>query len=291
MTNEAISLIINGRKITVPEAIQEWIVWLRSLGRSENTIYMAEVYMKAFCKHADIPHTFSPAVITHEQISAWVNACSPAKAATRSVMLAMVRSFFRFCSGKGWSIGDPSQLVEVNNGRLTFAQKEPRKRSLFTEGEIARLVAETRPRSFWRAAILLGRWTGLRLSDIACLEWASLEEPGHIRVWTQKRDRRVSLPLEPEELRVAVAEIHNLDDVYCFPEQRDLTMNVMMRSYLSTQFANLCRSCGIAGKSFHSFRHNRLTELVNNGMSLSDAALVAGHLSPETTRRYVHASL
>ncbi len=38
----------------------------------------------------------------------------------------------------------------------------------------------------------------------------------------------------------------------------------------------------------HVFRHTRITELLNNGMSLQDTAVMAGHTDVRTTMRYYH---
>ena len=38
----------------------------------------------------------------------------------------------------------------------------------------------------------------------------------------------------------------------------------------------------------HVFRHTRITELLNNGMSLQDTAVMAGHTDVRTTMRYFH---
>ncbi len=38
----------------------------------------------------------------------------------------------------------------------------------------------------------------------------------------------------------------------------------------------------------HVFRHTRITELLNNGMTLQDASVMAGHTDPKTTMRYFH---
>ena len=38
----------------------------------------------------------------------------------------------------------------------------------------------------------------------------------------------------------------------------------------------------------HVFRHTRITELLNNGMSLQDTAVMAGHTDVKMTMRYYH---
>ena len=55
---------------------------------------------------------------------------------------------------------------------------------------------------FWRAACHLSLEYGLRLSDIAKLEWVSFLKPGKLIVWTDKHDRRIELPLHPDTMRL-----------------------------------------------------------------------------------------
>jgi integrase len=287
LTNEAISYIVTGKKITMAGAIPEWAKLLEANGKSQNWIKYATGWMQAFIRDTNTAH-LPPTSITVEHVNAWVNAPTKSKASSRSVMLSAVRSFFKFANGSGWCVGNPANLAEVNLGKLPHAQKEALAKATFTEGEVKALIAAADPGSFWRAAIAIGRWTGLRISDIAGLEWASFEKMGKIIVWTQKRDRRVELPLEPNELWLAVLSIKHEHLRYVFPEQQAIISDPKRRSWLSKQFERLCLKCGIRGKSFHSFRHTRLTELVNAGMSLSDAALVAGHSSTATTSGYIH---
>ncbi len=42
------------------------------------------------------------------------------------------------------------------------------------------------------------------------------------------------------------------------------------------------------GPYLYVFSHTRITELLNNGMSLQDTAVMAGHTDVRTTMRYYH---
>ena len=69
---------------------------------------------------------------------------------------------------------------------------------------------------------LLAAAAGLRLGDIAQLEHAALEVPGHIIVHTDKRDRRICLPINgtiTPGLAEILAEIPPTDSPYLFPAQ------------------------------------------------------------------------
>lgn len=287
LTNQVISLIVASKKVTVAKAIEDWLAWLRTLGRSENTISCYGTELRAFAAFAKIGH-LAPASIRDETINQWINSPGTRKAGTRNVQLAQIRSFFEFCAAKGWTYGDPSRLVEVNLGKLSFAQKEPQQRAIFTDDEVFTLLAETPPHSFWSAAVAIGRWTGLRLSDIACLEWDSLATPGKIIVWTQKKDRRVSLPLEPKSLRRAVDYIEKVDQTYCFPGEREIIIDPKRRAALSVQFMRLCIKCGIEGRSFHCLRHSYCSAQDAAGIPVEHIARSVGHVNTFTTQKYIN---
>ena len=157
---------------------------------------------------------------------------------------------------------------------------------MFTPTEMARLGAGVIPGSFWARAVPIGRWTGLRLSDIASLEWASLSTT--IAVWTIKKDKRVELPLYPEELEQAVSGIPKVDEKYCFPEQRRIVWDPKRRHALSMQFKRLCHRCGIFGKSFHFLRHTYVTACWAAGEAPEHIAKHVGHSSTSQTRAYNH---
>jgi len=119
---------------------------------------------------------------------------------TRQVALGSVRTFFEFCASQGWIVADPSRQVALDYSTMTHEQKEATDKQPFTEDEVKHLVkvltadlklCETGKQElfrephhvlFWLFAVRLGAETGLRLSDIAQLEWRSLSELGLARL-------------------------------------------------------------------------------------------------------------
>ena len=62
-----------------------------------------------------------------------------------------------------------------------------------TEVEVKRMFWRLKYLNFWLPAVLIGRYTGLRIGDVVRLEWESLSTPGKFIVWTRKRDKRIAL--------------------------------------------------------------------------------------------------
>jgi integrase len=287
------SIMMGGKKMTVEEAIDPWKEWRAGRRHSPHSIAEAEIWVKAWAASQGVSRTPLTA-ITERRLDPWVNSTtSRNKMGTRLVMLSALRSFFSYCSARGWCTGNPAVLVTVDPWPLLHTQKESRRPELFTDDDVACLLALTgangrRPNQFWHAAIAISRWTGLRLGDVACLEWSCLAIPGKIAVWTQKRDRRVELPLEPEGLRNALLEISRYDPEFMFPEQREIVRNPKRRALLSTQFGKLCVLCGIFGKSFHGLRHTYVSDCYARGIPIEHISTCVGHSDAEVTRRYVH---
>lgn len=285
------SIISCGTNMTVEDAIEPWLEWRQMKHHSPHTIADAEIWVRAWATSIGILSK-SLKAINETHLDRWVNSTtSKSKLNTRAVMLSALRSFFTFCSAKGWTTGDPSALVSVDQFLLMHEQKEVRKQPIFTDDEVNSLLRLTsdngrRPNDFWHAAVAIGRWTGLRLSDIASLEWSCFSVTGKICVWTQKRDRRVELPLEPSELTEAILKVPRMDPCFIFPIQRALVRDPTLRSKLSRQFCNLCELCGIVGKSFHALRATYITDCLNKGIPIEHIAVKVGHSNPQTTLGY-----
>jgi integrase len=85
-----------------------------------------------------------------------------------------------------------------------------------------------------------------------------------MNVWTDKRDRRVSLPI-PSELVEAIAAIPIEDRRYCFPNEREITLSVEKRAKLSVQFGRICKQLEL-NHTFHDLRHTYATECDEKGI-------------------------
>jgi integrase len=220
------------------------------------------------------------------------------------------------------------QRVAVNFSILSHEQKEPGTRDIFTELELksirvhlaSRITAETALQKqlekqkekektvtgrkhlekkisesqqrqanlqFWQFAAHISNELGLRLGDIAQLEWACFSTPGRVVVWTDKRDRRISVPYS-DALDDLLTAIPVSSEKYLFPEQRDMQIDPKRRAVLSKQFTRLLEAIGIKGKSFHCFRHTRITRWRREGKSLEAIGEYVGHTNPETTKGYIH---
>lgn len=327
LTNQVIGHILAGGSLKLNEAVERWLAWAVSIGRSASIRNAYRLEMGAFLRMCKLNNEV-PAAITTEHISSFVNAEDGVKYNTRRNRLSVINSFFEFASANGWIMGNPSKLCKVIMNKLTHEQKETGVRHPFNDEEINRVasfcademtvamkelgqlneafrsqtdgnknrteggrVVEYQRNKFlvnlfWRTAVLMSRYVGLRLGDICLLEWESIKEPGRITVWTRKTHKRVSLILHPI-LADAISRVPQNKTKYVFPEQAEERLNTKRRAKLSVDFARLCNMLAIEGKSFHDIRARYIQVCVQEGIPLEQIAKNVGHSDTATTIRYL----
>lgn len=273
----------NPRKISILTAAQKWEEWMISVGRSPATVANSVVYVRAWVRDQKLEGS-RPSNVAENVIGTWINRQSPAKAGTRSVALSALRTFFRFCSAKGYCVGNPAELVEVNYRTLSQSQKEKKTRVTFTDEEVALLLAQPDP--FWRAAVAISRWTGLRLGDCATMEWSAVSKNKFV-LFTRKTSKRIEIPFYHPTLVRIVETIHRIDPQYLFPEQRAICIDPKRRPLLSWRFSALCKRLGIEGKSFHALRHSFAQDRYDRGQTMEGISRALTHSNESTTSIYV----
>ena len=288
LSREAISHIMTGGKLTTAKAITKFEESLLRR-RSPKTAANVMSILNAWATETEI-ESLPPSAITEAHVDEWINDPeSTLKAATRQINLSAIRTFFDFCQDHGWAVGNPAgrQRVNVNMRLMSHEQKEVSERVPFTDMEIKAILKQVKDNPFWTFAVIISNEIGLRLGDICQLEWQSFVKPGVAVVWTDKRDRRVEVPVSAR-ISDLLTEIPISSAQYMFPEEREMVLDVKRRSYLSIHFKRLCTRAGVTGKSFHCLRHGCITRWASQGKSLETIAKDVGHLDTDTTKGYIH---
>ena len=297
MTDSAISVAVNGRKVTLLQAYTNWDKWMDTV-MAPRTRANNAMYFNAFV-NAITGGTWSKTIttITPADVDGWINGSG--KKGTRRVKLAALRSFWKWAVAEGLTAKNPAALAKVKLDGMTHGDKETTKRDrIIGDGDYEKITnRETMPKSMrshgseWRSACIIARRTGLRMGDVLnieadCFDWRA----GTITVWTDKRDKRVKLKMHAD----IFAEFNPNAD----PEFWDgiggrvFTVLPMMysdpskRSYLSRLFSRHCKKLGITA-SFHDFRHTYATECRRLGQSMPHIASQLGHSSTDTTEGYI----
>lgn len=321
LSSRAIGQILTGRNLTCLKALEKFRQQHESVGRADKTVANHVLVITNWMKEAKV-ESVPPSSVTPQHIGRWINnpalgRIRPWKCSTRQVALASVRTFFGFCAHQGWIVSDPSRLVELDYSVMSLEQKEATEKQPFTDEEVKLLLAalsrdwklvETKKHVlfddgqvvlFWLVAVSVAKETGLRISDIAQLQWKSFQEAGKLITWTEKTNRRMELPIT-KELHALISEVPVNDPDYVFPEQRAIIRDVARRSGLSVQFARLCGRLGIEDRSFHSLRHYKAThafKVINKAtlaaklaetLSMEQIAALLGHASSKTSKGYIH---
>lgn len=276
LSQEAFQRLTVGRKITVARAISEWKDWMQTRRRSAHTI---ERYLGDIERLAD--GGLLVGAVTAKTVDAFVNA--DVSVSTRACRHAAMRSFFGFCQASGYRNDDPSRLTEVSFDGLTHEQKEPRRKGAFSDVEMEMLGGIEDP--FWKSAVVLGDAFGLRLSDVALLQWASFSETRFV-CYTEKTNTRVEIEI-PGAVKPLLEQLPRLDPTFVFPLQAAVLQDPKRRAALSVQFGRLLSGLNISGRSFHCLRRRFATKHASLGESIDEIRQKLGHSSVEMTNRYI----
>ena len=288
LTADTLSSIMSGKRLTCAELLTAWKEWRRLDSASPNTVYVGETWIRLFLDRYNL-HEKQVSFITRQMVFDFINSEDSGTRSTRMAKLSALRSLFSYAVSQALVVANPTAKMRVSHKAMTQEERTVHSRVPFTQAEYRQLTAKAT--GFWKVAIELGYWAGLRISDIALLEWSSLAN-GMLSIWTEKRDELVRLPIDSPilgggRLHLALIDLVPNQNRYVFPEQATLQQDVKRRATLSVQFGRLCESLGIEGKSFHCFRHGFVQRLDAQGIDLAEVSKLVGHGNSKSTFTYV----
>lgn len=290
LSREAISRITTGKKLSTKEAAEKWLASAHHRGEAPASTAKNRAVTNQWFTYLPHVRALPPIVLDEEHVAPFINRPGTAGASTRKRQLFALRGFLQYCADMGISMGNAANRVRVDLRALGHSQRESKPVEPFTLQEVETILANTE--GWWHWATGIAASTGLRLGDIAQLEKASLERPGFLVVWTDKRDRRVCLPINDSVtpgLSNIIAKIPTSDSLFMFPEQRHQYDHITSgRPKFSVYFGRLLKAIGIEGKTFHSLRHHAITRWHAQGFSLESCMTYAGHTTTKSHLNYVH---
>ena len=300
LTPQFIQRIAIGRRVTVKQAVADYLAYLPSTPASRATIHHSQWTLGAWVRDLDLgDNPLTDVQLKH--IDRWVNRPGRQKFETRKRTLADLRGFLHWAHSLGLIGHNPAAIADVKAELLPQAQRLRKERAPFTDQEIARLLSELKPGDFWHAAVLLSYETGLRLRDCALLQRASLIGRT-LSVGTVKSGRGGNTVVThrlSDQLLDSLGKAEGTRDYFFADVAADFhNQPVTAHAKYSTQFIRLCRRLGIEGKSFHGIRHtfamrthaqerHRIFNEVLNELTIQGVAKVMGHKSGETTKIYL----
>ncbi len=289
LTADAISVVTTGRRFTAADIMEAWEKD-SVMDVSAGTVTTYKVLLTAFFQSSD---SMDKPIATQKRnaLDAYVND-PECKASTRHTRLAALRSLWGFAAANSYISGNLAQTVRVRHRNMTHIQQEKEAAIPLTEAEYQCLLGSTKVSKFWRRAVILGYWLGIRIGDVCRMQVESIG-PDWVIVWTNKRGKRIKLPLtdpligHPDLLQVLAELRAETPAGYCFPEQNEV-INGKHRNKISMQAIRLLEQHGIQFKSYHSLRSSAACRWDAAGKTILEIGELLAHSDEETTKGYIH---
>jgi integrase len=281
------------RNVTLRSFANDWLAGKRlSVSHAAARQYerACELFLGELGTRADKPL----AGVTTADIAAYRDARLAENVAggTLTHYIKAIRSLFTSARRQGLVLTNPAEAIDL-------PRKRAHERVTFSVTELSALLVSASPQ--WATLLLLGWYTGGRLSDLARLSWDAVDlAAGTITIAQGKTGARVVVPIHSELGEHLCSIATDRGGPLC------PTLAVTPatgRDGLSQQFIGLMRSSGIDPqevktskhalplKSFHSLRHSFASALANCGVPSDLRMRLTGHRSETIHQLYTHHEL
>jgi integrase len=293
---------INGEPLhfrTAREWLTEWVESKRN-----------ETEQRAFLKYQQIVNEFLAHigakadrlldVITSADIRSWRDVLKRKglSAPTVNHAIKILRMPFKAAHDAGYVKINPNRKETVRPIKDDASDVE---KDVFTPEQVADLI-NAAPSEDWKGAILCGYYTGLRLRDIADLQWQAVDlDRRTITVTTRKTRKKVVMPIHPQFCAWLEKQTRGIAKAPVFPTlagksgggKSGLSMafkRIMERAKIK---GRLLREASGAGRSqsslsFHSLRHSFNSAMANAGVASEIRQKLTGHASAQMNAQYTH---
>jgi integrase len=278
--------------------ISDWFAhWLdmKEQVRSGKTMDRYRQVIRDFMASLGNRANLALAHITPKDVLMYRNSILAAKKTPRTANLSVkvVSAALNAALRQGFIPNNPATAVES----LPVKAEE---RATFTPAQISKLVRAAN--GDWRGAILLGYYTGARLSDVANMRWEALDWRNKVIRFTPRKTKRpVAIPLH-RDLERELLKRPGIGKAVMFPALAG--KDTGGRHGLSGRFAAIIEKAGIEANrtqgsggrrlsdlSFHSLRHSFNSAMANAGIAQEIRQKLTGHTSAETNKVYTHHEL
>lgn len=218
--------------------------------------------------------------IRSTDLAAWRDArLQEVSASTVRLELAVISHLYTIAR-KEWGMGGlqnpvdgvrKPQAVNARDRRLEAGEED---RLLAAAGEVSAELA---------AFVRLALETGMRLSEIAGLQWRHIDLASHVaHLPKTKNGTSRSVPLSDAATAVLISYPRRLDEHVFGPNTASIS------SRISHQFSRMCKQCGFHDLHFHDLRHEATSRFFERGFDIMEVASITGHKTLAMLKRYTH---
>ena len=244
-------------------ATDDFLTWAeRDRRRSPATLarYRAVLSMIPDAEHATV-----------EEVEHWWQSRYEQSPATRANELACLRSFYKWCTRFDVRPDDPTR-------RLDAPKVDNRVPRMVGRSDFERLLGEaTADAPDLRRAIALGGYAGLRVSEVAALDWADIDQEARRMFVRGKGRKERPVPLSPVLLD------------YLLPETGGNVVTAGGTAYsaatLQRKVNRLFARAGVR-HTFHDLRKRGASIALSKGASPAAVRVMFGWSSMETVSHY-----
>ena len=284
---------------TAREFLAEWVESKKNETELRTSLKYRQI-VDEFLTHIGVKADRLLREITPADIRSWRDALKRKGLAAPTVNDAIktLRMPFKAAHDSGYIEINPNTKTTV---RPVRDEARNVSKDVFTPTQLAVLLGAA-PSQDWRGVILCGYYTGLRLRDIADMQWSAVNLARQfLTVTTRKTRKDVVIPIHPRFAAWLSKQTRGIGKAPVFPSLCGKAGSG--KSGLSMTFKRIMDRAGIRGRllreasgegrsqsslSFHSLRHSFNAALANAGVEVELRQELTGHSSPAMNKNYTH---
>jgi len=286
-----------GESIYAPSVttyLAEWVENKRAKnapGTVERYEHTVEIFVKHLGENAKLPIT----AVTPVHVERFLKhrLCNGIAPKTAIIDIKTLSTAFNRALRYGIILSNPVLAVEL-------PKDDSSTREVFTHEQVGLMLKHVPYDSDWFTLILLGYYTGARLSDCVNMRWDNVNlKKGLISYQQKKTGKQVVIPIHVrlyEHLEL-MAEFHS--EGFLCPKIAAKTSGgkhglsesfkrILKRAKIDTQTVQGKGSRMFSKLTFHSLRHSFNSALANAGINQEIRMKLTGHSSAMMNNRYTH---
>jgi integrase/recombinase XerD len=262
--------------VTIEDWRDQFIKNARTENVSEETLRKYTLLFKQLMSFAEDKGIRTPASLDLESLQQFRNSWKD-KSLSKAKKQERLRSVFKFATARKWISENPA--LQLGRIKVEKTQQLPFSSDEMTE--ILKAAKTAGPEIY--TFILIMRFSGLRISDVAMLRRDSLEG-NHLVLRTEKTGTPVKVLL-PQVVADALRKIAKTNAEYFFWDGRSKLVSVT-DLWRSRRIKPVFTAAKIKNGHPHRFRHTFAVELLKQGTRAGTVAILLGNTEQIVIKHY-----